>query len=152
MKKQITLWVIFTLSVITLISFFYIKQKTSKTREVVFLGPKEYGQTFGESVKSAKSFYDLFNKALDASNSGNQETAIKLLNESLPHVGIGIEKGMVYKKLAEIYRGQGNLEKELFYVQEWPKYSMNQQINEEAKFRATEIHSFLAAKNQADQK
>jgi hypothetical protein len=36
----------------------------------------------------------------------------------------------------------------LFYVEEWPKYSMNQQINEEAKRRAAEIRRQIAAKSQ----
>lgn len=134
------------------VALFLIKgQKKNQPVDTVFLGPKEYKTTFQESANSAKPFFDLFNKALEASNSGDQETAIKLLNQSISYANYGLAKGMVYKKLAEIHRAQGNLGKELFYVEEWPKYSMNQQLNEEAKRRAAEIRSLLAAKNQANQ-
>jgi len=149
MKKNSVIFSLVFILAIAVASFLIKGQKKDQVADTIFLGPKEYKATFQESAKSAKPFYDLFNKALEASNSGDQETAIKLLNESLPYVGISFEKGMVYKKLAEIYRTQNNLEKELFYIEEWPKYSMNSQLNEEAKLRAAEIRQLFAAKNQA---
>lgn len=150
--KKINTIVGFALVLVIVVAFFWIKgQNKNQTVDTVFLGAKEYKSTFQESTKSAKSFYDLFNKGLEASNSGDQQTAIKLLNECLPYVGIGLEKGMVYKKLAEIYRTQGNLEKELFYIEEWPKYSMNKELNEEATLRAAELRQLLAAESQPPQ-
>ena len=110
-----------------------------KTVDTVFLGPQEYKATFDESVKGAGQFYDLYGRARDRAKAGDYDNAIKLLNDSLSYVGDGLEKGMVYKKLAEIYRAQGNLEKELFYIEEFPKYSMNKELNEEAKLRTAEL-------------
>lgn len=154
MKKYIfILIVVFVIAIpvsLVLIKRFSAVPKKG-TVDTVFLGPKEYKVTFDESAGSAKEFYDLYGKARDSVEVGDYDTAIKLLNESLSHIGIGLERGMVYKKLAEIYRAQGNLEKELYYIEELPKYSMNQQFNEELKLRATEIHKLLSAKNQTGQ-
>ena len=155
-KKYILILIIASVLAIPA-SLFLIKRfsgpsSNGQVIDTVFLGPEEYKPTFDESMKSARGFYDLYGRARESSKAGDYDMAIKLLNESLPYVGIGLEKGMVYKKLAEVYHKQGNLEKELFYIEEWPKYSMNQQLNEEAKHRAAEIRSLLAAKNQADAK
>lgn len=149
MKKYIIVFIVVLIAILVslnLIKRFSVISKKAPV-DAVFLGPKEYKATFNESMGSAREFYDLYGKARDSAKVGDYDTAIKLLNESLPHIGIGLERGMVYKKLAEIYQTQGNLEKELYYVKEFPKYSMNAQLNEEASRRAAEIRQLLAIKN-----
>jgi tetratricopeptide (TPR) repeat protein len=114
-----------------------------KEADVVFVGPKEYKPTFDQSVANAKSFYDLYGKARESIKVGDYEMAIKLLNDSLPHVGIGIEKGMVYRELTEIYRDLGNLNKELKYIELLPKYTMNDTEKLRCAQRAEEIRSIM---------
>lgn len=92
-------------------------------------------------------FYSIYDKAVENISNRNYEEAIVQLNQSLKYIGIGLEKGMVYKRLAEIYKIKGDLKQELFYVEQWPKYSMNAQLNEEASRRAVEIRQILATKN-----
>ena len=92
--------------------------KEGQIVDTVFIGSKKEASTFDDLVKAAKPFYNLFNQALQASNLGDNETAIRLLNESLLFVALGPEKAMVYRKLSEIYKAQGNLEKELFCVED----------------------------------
>ncbi len=151
MKKNIFIWVAIV-AVMAIVSVLLIlRSMVAPKKEAVntiFVGPGEYKATFDKAMEGAGEFYDLYGKARNSAKAGDYESAIKLLNESLLHVGDGLEKGMVYKKLAEIYRTQDNLEKELFYVEEWPKYSMNPQLNEEAKLRAAKIRQLLATKNQ----
>ena len=136
---------------LTLAFVFLIRKTTITNRRgngSVFIAPGKYKATFDKSIESGDKFYNLYGKARESISAGHYEDAIKFLNESESYVGDGLEKGMVYKKLAEIYRKQGNLEKELYYVEEWPKYSMNQQINEEAKSRAAEIRRILQNQKQ----
>lgn len=114
------------------------------TVDTVFLGPKGHQAAFEQSAASGRDFYDLNGKAGDSIKAGDYQNAIKLLNESLPHVGIGIEKGMVYKKLAEIYRDLGDMENELKYLELLPKYVMNQDVKNRVAMRVEEIRSILA--------
>src|SRR3989338_3772790 len=88
-----------------------------ESAQTVFIGPKEANKVFGESAENAKGFYDLYRRALNKMDAKDYKTAIKLLNESLPHVGIIVEKSMVYSTLAEIYRNQGKFQDELKYIQ-----------------------------------
>ena len=113
----------------------------------VFIGPEKYKSSFEQSMTIGRQFYDLYGKARESIKINDYDSAIAYLNESLQYVGIGLEKGMVYSKLAEIYRVQGNLERELFYIDQVPKYTLNEQINEEAKRRAAEIRTQLVAES-----
>lgn len=144
MKKII----VFGIIIIALVSLFLITRSAmvakKKTVDTVFLGPQEYKATFDESIKGAGEFYDLYGKARNSTKAGDYENAIKLLNESLSYVGDGLEKGMVYKDLAQIYRDLGNLEKELEYVELLPKYTMNEDIKLGCAKRAEEIRMIMA--------
>src|SRR3989338_11327915 len=134
MKKAGLILII--LIVIGSVLFFVGKQtlstkKTAEPVDAVFLGDKQYKPTFDQSVKSARIFSGLFGAGLSSKKAGDYETAIKLFNESLPHAALGPEVAMVYKQLSEIYRTQGNLEKELFYLEQIPKYTMSDRIKKE---------------------
>ena len=119
--------------------------KTPKaSTDVVFVGPEKYVNKFEESVGSARAFSNLFNEALKNRAANDNDLAIKNLNDSLVYVGIGTEKSMVYRELVEIYRAQGNLEKELYYLEEIPKYTMSDRIKKECSDRAAEIRQQLA--------
>ena len=152
MKKSGLILVI--LIVIGSTLFFVGKQTlgTKKTNaepvDMVFLGDKQYKPTFDQSAKSAKAFYELYERGVLAKRAGKYNESIDILNQSLPFVGMGPEKAMVYEELAEIYRAQGNLEKELFYLEEIPKYTMSDRIKKESADRAAEIRHLRAAENQ----
>jgi tetratricopeptide (TPR) repeat protein len=88
----------------------------------------------------------LFGAGLNSKKAGDYETSIKLFNECLPHAALGPEVAMIYKQLSEIYRIQGDLEKELFYLEQIPKYTMSDRIKKESADRAAEIRSLLAEK------
>lgn len=137
------------LSVLIFISIRGIFFPNQKQSGIVFIAPEKYKTTFEQSADSGKLFYDLYGKAKESIKTNDYESAIMYLNRSLEYVGMGLEKGMVYSKLAEIYKTQGNLEKELFYVQQIPQYTLNEKINEEAKHRVAEIRSLLARKETA---
>lgn len=111
--------------------------------QAVFLETDEYKATFGEAVKSAKSFYDLYGRALVEIKENNYDVAIKLLNESLPHVEFGPEKAMVYYELARIYREQGKPEMELRYAELVPKYTANPDVGREFEERAAKLRARL---------
>jgi len=123
---------------------------------VQLIGLKENNKTFGESVKSAKGFYDLYRQALNKMELKDYETAIKLLNESLPYVGIIIERDMVYTSLAEVYRAQGNLEQELKYLEavlsSIPKDAPPSDVRDKNYKRVTELRQLLAKKSVSLQK
>lgn len=138
----LSLLVLSVLIFISMRGFFPNKKQSG----IIVFVPEKYKTTFEQSADSGKLFYDLYGKAKKSVKTNDYESAIKYLNRSLEYVGMGLEKGMVYSKLAEIYKTQGDLEKELFYVQQIPQYTLNEKINEEAKLRAAEIRSLLAAK------
>lgn len=117
----------------------------SPSTDAVFVGPEKYASKFEESVGSAKAFSDLFGEALKNIDAKNYNAAISNLNDSLKYVGIGTEISMVYRKLVEIYKIQGNLEKELYYLEQIPKYTMSDRIKKECNDRAQEIRRQLAA-------
>jgi tetratricopeptide (TPR) repeat protein len=127
------------------------KQANKGSVDVVFLGDKEYKKTFDQSIKSGKAFSDFFRAGLDSKRVGDYATAIKQFNECLPHAALGPEVAMVYKQLTEIYRAQGNLEKELFYLDQIPKYTMSDRIKKESTARAAELRQLLATQNQTTQ-
>ena len=106
---------------------------------IFFLGDKKYKEAFDQSSKSGKVFSDLFGAGLNSKEAGDYETAIKLFNECLPHAALGPEVAMVYKQLSEIYRAQGNLERELEYLEKISKYTMSDRIKRESASRAEEI-------------
>jgi tetratricopeptide (TPR) repeat protein len=124
------------------------KKMKVKPVDVVFVGDKQYKPTFEQSVKSGKAFSDLFGAGLNSKKAGDYATAIKQFNECLPHASMGPEVAMVYEQLAEIYRLQGNLEKELFYIEEWPKYTMSDREKKECALRAAEIRQILSTQSQ----
>lgn len=131
----------------------FSKDKTidnKKAVETVLIAPEKYKQTFSESVKSAEVFYDLYGKGKSNMAAGNYREAIKFFNESLKHVGIIIEKDMVYGKLAEIYRFQGNLEQELKYMEAVlatiPKDAPPSKLRDQDYQRVAELRQLLAAK------
>ena len=49
-------------------------------------------------------FYRLYERAQEEMDNKEYENAVKSLEESLPFAKISIEKGMVYVRLAEIYK------------------------------------------------
>lgn len=124
-----------------------IKKTNAEPVDVVFVGDKQYKPTFEQSVKSGKAFSDLFGAGLNSKKAGDYTTAIKQFNECLPHAAMGPEVAMVYEELVEIYRAQGNLEKELFYLEQIPKYTMSDRIKKESMERAAEIRQLLATKS-----
>ncbi len=143
-RKTIFLILVVIIGALSLINMNKISKK--EAADVVFLGDKKYKETFDHATKSGKVFSDLFNTALNRKNVGDYENAIKLLNECLPHAALGPEVAMVYKQLSEIYRAQGNLEKELFYTEELPKYTMSDAIKKDNADRASEIRQLLTAR------
>ncbi|GEM_PF-3015139 len=128
------------------LSFMQALRASEREKQVdtAFLGPKAYKSTFDQTITSAKSFYAFYGKARESIKRGDYEAAIKFLNDSLPHVGIGPEKAMVYSELAEIYRDLEDFNRELKYVEVIPKYTMNEREKLKYKMRAEEIKSILA--------
>ena len=122
------------------------KQSKKVVTDVEFLGYKAYKETFDQSAKSGKAFSDLFVAGLNSKKAGDYDVAIKQFNDCLPYAALGPEVAMVYKQLVEIYRVQGNLEKELFYLEQIPKYTMSDRIKKESSDRAAEIHQILERK------
>lgn len=114
--------------------------------DTVFLGDKHDKLTFEKSIKSAKVFSNLFREGLNNKKIENYIVAIKLFNECLPYAELGPEVAMVYEQLAEIYRLQNNPEKELFYIEEWPKYTMSNREKKECAERAVYLRSILFGK------
>ncbi len=114
--------------------------------QTVLVGTGQYKETFNESVKSSKAFYDFYSEAKRNMMAGNYDEAIRLFNKSLPHVEFGPEKAMVYRKLATIYNAQRNLELELKYTELVPKYSANSELNEQYLQRAAELRQLLASR------
>lgn len=121
----------------------------SKPIDTVFVGAKEYQESFDSAGGSAKLFYEKYRLALDNLETRNFSEAIKLFNECIPQAGIGIEKGMVYDRLAKIYRELNDLESELKYTELTIKFSANQVLNDDYRNRAIEIRQLLATKSEA---
>lgn len=141
----ISLCVLVLLGVLWIFVFKSISVKRSSS-ETVYVGPGQYEETFGKSMKNATAFFDPFNKALDASKAGDYQTAIKLLNEALTHAEYRPEVAMVYQKLADIYHELGDLETELKYVEELPKYTPHEEIRVKDRQRAEELRKLIAEK------
>lgn len=152
MRRKIVILVL--VAIVVLVGSYWVikinllgKQAKKEPVDVVFLGNKKYKETFTQAVKSGKVFSDLFGAGLNSKKAGDYDTAVKLFNECLPHAALGPEVAMVYKQLSEIYRTQGNLEKELFYLEQIPKYTMSDRIKQESAARAAEIRAQLTSKN-----
>lgn len=119
----------------------------------VLITPTKYDKTFGASVKNAKVFYDFFDEALEKIESKKYDAAIRILNDSLPHVGIIVERNMVYHELAKIYQLQGDLEQELKCLEailnSIPKNAPASELKDKDYQRAAELRQLLAAKSQS---
>jgi tetratricopeptide (TPR) repeat protein len=122
------------------------KQAEKSTVDVAFFGDEKYKQTFDQSVVNGGAFSELFEAGLNSKKAGDYATAIRQLNECLPLAALGPEVAMVYKQLIEIYRDLGDLEKELFYLEEIPKYTMSDRIKKESAERSDKIRQLLMAK------
>jgi tetratricopeptide (TPR) repeat protein len=143
MNKTTTI-IIMTVSIIAAIALLN-KQKSyygAKANAVQVLPRTERPQL---AVDGRDPFYGIYDRAIASINVGNYDEAITLLNQALEHIGMGLEKGMVYKRLAEIYKVKGDLNKELYYAEEFPKYSMNKELNQQFLQRAAEIRQILAS-------
>ena len=147
MKKIVSVIIIVT----SLLVVFYIigtRKRTvpnQKTVDTVFVGPKEYHESFESSAGSAKLFYEKYRLALDNLETKNFPEAIRLFNECIPDAGLGIEKGMVYNRLAQIYKELNDLRSELIYTELTIKFSANKVLNEERAHRVAQLRQLLAA-------
>ena len=101
----------------------------------------ESSGSFESSVKSAKQFSDAFRRGLDSKKEGNYDDAIRHFNEALPHTSMGPEVAMVYEQLAEIYHNTRLTDKELYYLDQIPRYTMSDEVKREARTRASEIRT-----------
>lgn len=154
--KKLGLILICSIAIISSIIFLNKHPLNAKTPDAepvdtVFIGDKKYLSTFDQSVKSAKIFDGLYEQGVLAKRDGKYNEAINVLNQGLPHASMGPEVAMIYEELAEIYRAQGDLNKELFYLEQIPKYTMSDRIKKECNLRAVEIRQLLADKSQATQ-
>ncbi len=122
------------------------KNAAKKPVETVFIAPKEYTESFEKSTASARLFYEKYRRALDQLKHENYQEAIQSFNECVPEAGIGIEKGMVYNRLVQIYKALDDPQNELKYTELTIKFSANTVLNEELSRRAAELRQLLSAK------